>query len=70
MTLTTQRMTLAAFLDYDEGSEIRYELENGELIAMQAQSERVYGRNESIKSSMMAILEGDALRVARLLAGK
>ncbi len=39
MTLTTQRMTLAEFLDYDDGSEATYELENGELIAMPAESE-------------------------------
>ncbi len=39
MTLITQRMTLAEFLDYDDGSEISYELENGELIAMPAESE-------------------------------
>ncbi len=39
MTVTTAKMTLADFLDYDDGTETLYELENGELIAMSAESE-------------------------------
>jgi Uma2 family endonuclease len=39
MTVTSVKMTLAEFLDYDDGTEILYELENGELIPMPAESE-------------------------------
>jgi Uma2 family endonuclease len=34
MTLTTQRLTLADYCQYDDGSDTRYELLNGELIPM------------------------------------
>ncbi len=37
--IATQRMTLKEFLDYDDGTDTLYELENGELIAMPAESE-------------------------------
>ncbi len=40
MTLaTSKKMTLEEFLAYDDGTDTRYELENGELIAMPAESE-------------------------------
>ena len=39
MTITTQRMTLAEFLTYDDGTDRLYELENGELILMPFESE-------------------------------
>lgn len=31
MTIATQKMTLAEFLAFDDGTETRYELENGEI---------------------------------------
>jgi Uma2 family endonuclease len=39
MTITTQKMTLAEFLAYDDGTDCLYELENGELIQMPFESE-------------------------------
>jgi Uma2 family endonuclease len=39
MTTTTQKMTLEEFLDYDDGADNLYELENGELIWMPSESE-------------------------------
>jgi Uma2 family endonuclease len=39
MTVATLRMTFEEFLDYDDGTDLLYELENGELIAMPAESE-------------------------------
>jgi Uma2 family endonuclease len=39
MTVTTQKMTLEQFLAYDDGTDYFYELENGELIKMPAESE-------------------------------
>jgi Uma2 family endonuclease len=39
MTATTQRMTFEEFLAYDDGTDTLYELENGELIVMPAESE-------------------------------
>lgn len=39
MTVTAQKMTFDEFLSYDDGTDNWYELENGELIAMLAESE-------------------------------
>lgn len=39
MTIATLKMTLAEFLAYDDGTDALYELENGELVAMPAESE-------------------------------
>ena len=39
MTVTSVKMTLAEFLNYDDGTDSNYELENGELIKMPAESE-------------------------------
>jgi Uma2 family endonuclease len=39
MTVAALRMTFAEFLNYDDGTDALYELENGELIAMPAESE-------------------------------
>jgi Uma2 family endonuclease len=39
MTITSQKMTLAEFLAYDDGTDCLYELENGELIQMPFESE-------------------------------
>jgi Uma2 family endonuclease len=40
MTITRHRpMTLAEYLEYDDGTDTRYELENGELLEMPSESE-------------------------------
>ena len=39
MTVTSVKMTLAEFLNYDDGTDSNYELENGELIKMPAENE-------------------------------
>ncbi|MCP2728449.1 Uma2 family endonuclease [Limnofasciculus baicalensis] len=39
MTVTAVKMTLAEFLNYDDGTDTKYELENGELIKMPSESE-------------------------------
>lgn len=39
MTIASYRMTFDEFLSYDDGTDQWYELENGELIAMPAESE-------------------------------
>lgn len=39
MTTTTQRFTLAEYLDYDDGTDTRYELVAGELVVMPSESD-------------------------------
>lgn len=39
MAVTSQKMTLEEYLNYDDGTDTRYELENGELIALPPESE-------------------------------
>jgi Uma2 family endonuclease len=39
MTVAVTKMTLEEFLSYDDGTDTWYELENGELVAMPAESE-------------------------------
>ncbi|MEH1857333.1 MAG: Uma2 family endonuclease [Nostoc sp.] len=34
MTITTSKLTFEEYLKYDDGTDIRYELVNGELIPM------------------------------------
>jgi Uma2 family endonuclease len=50
MGVTSFRLTLEEFLRYDDGSEVPYELENGELIAMHSESEQ----NRRIASFLFA----------------
>ncbi len=40
MTVTTQKFTLEEYLTYDDGTETRYELVDGELIAMPTESDQ------------------------------
>ncbi|MBD2311738.1 Uma2 family endonuclease [Desertifilum sp. FACHB-1129] len=40
MTISSQLMTLEDFLSYDDGTDTRYELEDGELLAMPTESDR------------------------------
>jgi Uma2 family endonuclease len=51
MTVTSVKMTLVEFLDYDDGTETLYELENGELIPMPAESDL----NQRIASFLFAM---------------
>ncbi|MEB3359494.1 MAG: Uma2 family endonuclease [Synechococcales bacterium] len=46
------KMTLADYLSYDDGTDSRYELENGELLAMPPESDR----NQRIASYVFAYL--------------
>ncbi len=39
MTIATQKMTLEEYLNYDDGTDIGYELDNGELVATAPESE-------------------------------
>jgi len=39
MTIATQKMTLEEYLNYDDGTDTWYELDNGELVAMAPESE-------------------------------
>ena len=39
MTVASQKMSLEEYLNFDDGTETRYELENGELIVMPPESE-------------------------------
>ncbi|MCP2728450.1 Uma2 family endonuclease [Limnofasciculus baicalensis] len=39
MTVTAVKMTLTEFLNYDDGTDTKYELENGELIKMPSESD-------------------------------
>ncbi len=51
MTVAAQNMTFEDFLRYDDGTDALYELENGELIAMPAESDL----NQRIASYLFAL---------------
>jgi Uma2 family endonuclease len=51
MTVATLRMTFEEFLNYDDGTDALYELENGELIAMPSESDL----NQRIASYLFAL---------------
>jgi Uma2 family endonuclease len=65
MTIATQKMTLAEFLAYDDGTDTRYELENGELIAMPAESDL----NQRIASLLFASFLGWGIPSYRIRIG-
>ena len=52
MTLATSKMTFEEFLNYDDGTDALYELENGNLIAMPSESDL----NQRIASFLFAVL--------------
>jgi Uma2 family endonuclease len=54
MTVATSRMTLADFLAYDDGTDQRYELENGEMILMPAESDI----NQRITTFLLLVFAG------------
>ena len=62
MTIATQTMTLAEFLAYDDGTDRRYELENGELIEMPFESEI----NRRIASFLFIYLSQQGISADRL----
>jgi Uma2 family endonuclease len=65
MTITSQKMTLAEFLAYDDGTDKLYELENGELVDMPAESDI----NQRIASFLFAFLLGLGIPSYRLRIG-
>jgi Uma2 family endonuclease len=65
MTVTTSRMTLDDFLAYDDGTDQRYELENGELLFMPAESDI----NQRIASFLFALFLGLGIPSYRLRIG-
>ena len=65
MTVATQKMTLSEFLAYDDGTDNLYELENGELISMPAESDV----NQRIASFLFAFFLGLGIPSYRLRIG-
>ncbi len=65
MIVATQKMTLEDFLAYDDGTDNLYELENGELIFMPAESDL----NQRIASFLFAFLLGWGVPSYRLRIG-
>jgi Uma2 family endonuclease len=65
MTIATQKMTLEEFLAYDDGTDNLYELENGELISMPAESDV----NQRIASFLFAFFLGLGIPSYRLRIG-
>ncbi len=60
--VTQRRMTLAEYLAYDDGTDARYELENGVLVAMGTESTV----NTAIFSFLFAVFLGLGLEAQRL----
>jgi Uma2 family endonuclease len=65
MTVTTSKMTLADFLAYNDGTDQCYELENGEMILMPAESDI----NQRIASFLFALFLGLGIPSYRLRIG-
>jgi Uma2 family endonuclease len=65
MTIATQKMTLEEFLAYDDGTDNLYELENGELISMPAESDF----NQRIASFLFAFFLQSSIPSSRLRIG-
>ena len=65
MTVTSAKMTLAEFIDYDDGTETLYELENGELIPMPSESDI----NQRIASFLFAMFLASGIPSYRLRIG-
>lgn len=65
MTVAVQKMTLAEFLAYDDGTDKLYELENGELIDMPAESDI----NQRIASFLFAFFLGLGIPSYRIRIG-
>ncbi len=65
MAIATQRMTLAEYLEYDDGTERGYELENGELLEMPPESDL----NQRIASFLFAFFLQQGIPAYRLRIG-
>ena len=65
MTVAIQKMTLEEFLAYDDGTDNLYELENGELISMPAESDL----NQRIASFLFAFFLQSSIPSYRLRIG-
>ncbi len=65
MTVAIEKMTLAEFLAYDDGTDKLYELENGELIDMPSESDI----NQRIVSFLFAFLLGLGVPSYRIRVG-
>jgi Uma2 family endonuclease len=65
MIIATSRMTLADFLAYDDSTDQRYELENGEMIPMPAESDI----NQRIASFLLMLFFGLGIPSYRLRIG-
>jgi Uma2 family endonuclease len=52
MTIATSKMTFEEFLNYDDGTDALYELENGKLITMPSESDL----NQRIASFLFTVL--------------
>jgi Uma2 family endonuclease len=65
MTVAIQKMTLAEFLAYDDGTDRLYELENGELLDMPSESDI----NQRIASFLFALFLGLGVPSYRLRIG-
>ena len=65
MTVAIQKMTLEEFLAYDDGTDNLYELENGELISMPAESDL----NQRIASFLFSFFLQSSIPSYRLRIG-
>jgi Uma2 family endonuclease len=52
MTVTSAKKTLEGFLRYEDDTDFLYELENGELVAIPAESERMSALASNKRSGM------------------
>jgi Uma2 family endonuclease len=59
MSIATQRLTLEDYLTYDDGSDVRYELVNGELLPMSLGT----GRHGAIIKRLERILDNEIERL-------
>lgn len=65
MTIASEKMTLEAYLNYDDGPDIRYELVNGELVVMPPESDL----NQRIVSLLFAYFLQQGIPSYRLRIG-
>ncbi|MFB2837155.1 Uma2 family endonuclease [Floridanema evergladense] len=65
MTIASQKMSLAEYLNFDDGTDTWYELENGELVAMPPESDR----NQRIASLLFAFFLNQGISSYRLRIG-
>lgn len=59
MTITTPKLTFEEYLKYDDGTGIRYELVNGELIPMSLRS----GQHEAVTEFINVCFRAEILRL-------